>query len=239
MTEMVTGSSQVSEAPVASQPVETPAAPVSQPAPQQSERSFNQQQVTDLINRERKEAVEKFKRSQQNQASDHAMTAQNSLPEDEIRRLAAEETHRLRNEWVREAEQTRQEQEAEKIAKDFFTKLSTGKDKYQDFDKVMGDVEFRSIPHVVQLANMVDNTQDVMYELGKNPTKIATIQQLIAISPKLAYAELQKLSQSIKDNEAAGKTKLPREPLSQIRSSNTVTDNGEWSVSAARKKYKG
>ena len=101
----------------------------------------------------------------------------------------------------------------------------------------MADVDLRSIPYHVQLANMVDNTAEVMYELAKNPSKIGAIQTLIEIDtkagrhPKLALAEMKRLSESIKVNSKGSKYQPPNEPLSQMRPSNAGTGNqGDRSV---------
>jgi hypothetical protein len=224
----------------------SPAAePVS--ATEKQERLFTQQEVNDLVGRNKKEAVERFQRQQmarmsQSQADPGTDIQQNATQyasPDQIRRIAAEESQKLMEKSRDDAQRNAQQESAQRIANEFFTKLSTGKEKYQDFEKVLGDVEFQAIPHVVELANMSDNTADIMYELAKNPTKIANIQQLISISPRLAYAEMQRLSQSIKDNESAAQTKLPKDPLSQIRpSSNTGADNGALSVRDLRSKYR-
>jgi hypothetical protein len=218
----------------------------STPASDKSERLFTQQEVNDLIGRNKREAVERYQRQQMARLSQtqsepgqgSQQTSQYASPDD-IRRIAAEESQKLMEKSTLDAQRKAQQEQASRIATEFFTKLGTGKEKYQDFEKVMSDVEFQTIPHVVELANMTENTADVMYELGKNPSKIANLQQLISISPKLAYAEMQRLSQSIKDNESAASTKLPRDPLSQIRpSSNTGTDNGAMSVRDLRSKYR-
>lgn len=213
---------------------------------EKQERLFTQQEVNDLVGRNKREAVERFQRQQmaklsQNQDGSSQDGHQNASygSSDEIRRIAAEESQRLMDKSTADAQRNAQMESANRIATEFFTKLGTGKEKYQDFEKVMSDVEFQAIPHVVELANMTDNTADLMYELAKNPSKIANIQQLIAISPKLAYAEMQKLSQSIKDNESAANVKLPNSPLSQLRpSSNTGADNGVLSVKDLRAKYR-
>ncbi len=129
-------------------------------------------------------------------------------------------------------------QEAERTASEFFGKLATGKDKYQDFDQVIGGVkDWGKLAPAVGLANMVDNTSDVMYDLIKNPTKIAQIHALTQISPDLALAEVQRMSQALKINEDAAKAKMPNKPLSQMRPSNTGTDSGVLSVSDYKQKY--
>lgn len=200
-----------------------------------NEKVFTQPEVNELVGRVKQEAVERYKRQEQ---------AQNVLPhtnisEADYRRMAAEEAQRLRDEWVKDAERAAHEHDAQRIANEFFTKINTGKGKYQDFDSVVGDIDFRSIPHIVQLANMVDNTSDIMYELGKNPSKIAILQQLIAVNPQLAFKEMTKLSTALKDNESASKIRSPNEPLSQLKPSTTGTDNGAMTVADYRKKYRG
>lgn len=258
MTEMVNGDQSATN--FASVPVTT--SPTPSQAPVETERTFKQSEVNDLVGRAKSEAVDRYKRESSiashnvsNQQQQQPYIPQNmqqqyqppaySASQDEIRRLAAEEAHRLRNEWIQDANRSAQEQDAQRIASEFFTKLESGKGKLDDFDKVLADVDLRSIPYHVQLANMVDNTAEVMYELAKNPSKIGAIQNLIDIDlragrqPKLAISEMKRLSQSIKDNEKAVNFKNPNEPLSQMRPSNAGTDNkGVLTASDYKRRYK-
>ncbi len=244
MTEMEQGSVQSFDNSNNSVPVSSPS-----PAPQapatSEERTFRQHEVNDLIGRAKSEAVERFKResslaSHQQQHQPSQINAQTTagLSHDEVRRMAAEEAQRLRDQWIEEANVKSQQQDAQRIAGEFFQKIDAGKSKYQDYDSVMKDVDFGAIPHIVQVANMMENTADVMYELGKNPGKIGIIQQLLNISPSLAMAEMKKLSQSIKDNSEAQSFRHPNEPLSQLRPSNQGMDNkGALNVSDYKRKY--
>lgn len=234
----------------------SPSIPVSSPSPS-SERTFSQSEVNDLVGRTKAEAVERYERRQasQNQSqnvSDHEprylgqqVQAQQQysnapLSQDEIRRLAAEEFQKSRNEWIQESQRSAHEQQAQRIASEFFGKMDAGKGKYDDFDKVVNEVDFSEIPHVVQLANMVDNTADVVYELSKNPSKIGSLQNLIQTSPKLAALEMRRLSDSIKNNETAKNFKSPNEPLSQMKPSNAgMDDRSALSVSDYKKRYRG
>lgn len=244
MTEMVNGESQ-SLNNSAGLPDLTSSQPTSTVS---DERTFKQSEVNDIVGRAKHEAVDRYRRDQTQQ---YQPTQQYSQPQvvpqnphyvgmspEEVKRLTAEEIQRSRNEWVAEAHRSAQEQEAQRIATDFFTKLEAGKGKFNDFDKVIKEVEFAAIPNIVHLANQVDNTAEVMYELANNPAKIASIHQLVSISPKLALSEMMRLSQSIKDNEQAANYRSPNEPLSQLRPSNTSTGNGALTVSDFRKKYK-
>jgi len=150
---------------------------------------------------------------------------QQNISHDEVRRLAAEETQRLRQEWIQDSHRNTQEQDAQRIASEFYSKVGIGEGGMATFEKTIGDagLDLRSIPYHVQLANMVDNTRDVMMDLANNPSKIGQLQSLIDIdiragrSPTLAMAEMKRLSQSIKDNAGAKKFQSPNDPLSQLR----------------------
>ena len=224
---------------------------ISTPAPSenvQSERTFRQSEVNELIGRAKNEAVDRFKRessiaSHTQQQSSYQQQSQQ--PQQDFRKVAAEEVQRMFDQRVQEQQQASDQQQAERIASEFFTKIEAGKGKFEDFDKVLNDIDLRSIPNHVQLANMVDNTAEVMYELAKNPSKLGMIQALVDIDikagrqPKLALAEIKRLSQSIKDNEQAGKYQAPNAPLSQSKPSNAGTGNtGPLSIADYKRKYK-
>ncbi|MDD5211402.1 MAG: hypothetical protein PHV62_03240 [Sulfuricurvum sp.] len=171
----------------------------------------------------------------------------NGMSEQEFRRIAAEEAQRSRNEWHQETQRQAEEQNAQRIANEFFTKVGSGEGGIPAFDKVVAEsgVDLRTIPYHVQLANMVDNTREVMVEILGNPSKIAQIQSLIDIDlragrqPRLALSEMKRLSESIKANAQAGSFKSPNEPLSQMRPSNAGTGNqGALTVGDYRRKYR-
>ncbi len=244
-------------------PVNTPS-PAPQVAPE-GERSFRQSEVNEMIGRAKSEAIERFKRetsqaSHANQSNQPQYTppAQQQtyvpqqqthavVPEDQMRRLAAEEIQRSRTEWQQESQNKAQEDDAKRIASEFFTKIESGEGGRPAFEKALSEsgLDLRSIPFHVQLSNMVDNTRDVMLELVKNPTKIGTIQNLIDIdlragrNPVLALAEMKRLSQSIKDNAQGANYKSPNDPLHQMRPSNAGTDkNGPLEIADYKRRYK-
>lgn len=261
MTEMVNGEAQGSSN-FAPAPVNAPSS--TPPASAESTRTFSQSDVNDLVGRAKSEAVERYKRDSSMASHNNSQGQQPYQPPyqgyqqppyqppqpqgmsmDEVKRVAAEEAHRAREQWTQDSQRNAQEQQAQAIASEFFTKIEAGKANLQDFDKVMGDVDLRTIPYHVQLANMVDNTAEVMYELAKNPSKIGSIQNLIDIDlragrqPKLALAEMKRLSESIKTNQQGSKFQSPNEPLSQLRPSNAGTGNqGALSVGDYKRKYK-
>lgn len=219
---------------------------------QSDERLFRQSEINDIVKKAKYGAVEDYKRKlaerpdylrqkeNDNYSSNYQSQPQHGLTPDDVRRMAVEESQRLRDEWIQQAQLQEQQQQAQRIAQDFFSKLMQGKDKYDDYDKVVGDVDYARFPNTVQLlTSHVDNTADVLYELGKDRTKLAVLEQLSNMSPRDAMVQIQRLSQSIKENEAANKLRHANEPLSQMRPSNTGMDNGALSVRDLRKKYRG
>jgi hypothetical protein len=242
MSEMVNESNNVSQSqPSVSSPAPaaTPSHAEYQPAQsQQQEKLLKQSEVNEIVGRAKHEAIERYKRSNETQQPQQSQQ-QHAYSMDEVKRAAAEEVQRLRNEFMEQQKRTAQEQDATRVANEFLTKLSTGKEKYEDFDKVVDELELQNMPHIVQLANMVDNTRDVMYDLAKYPSKIANLHQLANLSPNLAYKEMLRLSNSIKENEKAAETKLPNEPLSQLKPTNNGTDNGTKQVGDYKRQYRG
>jgi len=210
------------------------------------EKLFKQSDVNEIVGAAKHEAVERYKRQNELSSSTAQIhqTLSNQAPpvshsaDENIRKLAAEEAQRLRDEWIRDAQEQACQQEAHKLVTEFNTKLAAGKTKYNDFDKVISKIDLRKVSDIVQVTNLVDNTADVMYEIMNDLSKLAKIRQLFAIEPQAAYDEVLKISQSIKDNEAAGKVKLPNKPLSQLKPTNTGTDNGALTVSDYRRKWK-
>lgn len=130
------------------------------------------------------------------------------------------------------------------IAQEFMNKIYEGKEVFGDeFDnqmQLMGS-SLPRIPEVVKLANEMPNTADVMHDLLKNPTKIATLLQVYQVNPDLALGEMKKISNALELNKKAGKVQLPNEPLTQIKQSNTGLENFDVhsrSVSDFRKIYR-
>lgn len=254
---MTEGSMDLSPGSDNSQPGNTSPAPApTQSAPiqtQHEERNFKQSDVNEIVKRAKYDAVENYRKLQSEQPSyvqqkyadsgtnqpQHTQPT-NTFNENDYRRIASEEAQRLRDQWMQEATNKAESENAQRIVQNFHNKISPGREKYEDFDKVIGDPrQYAKFPHVVQLlANYVDNSEDIIYELAKNKGKMANLEMMAREYPDEAISEAQKLSQSLKDNATAGKYRTPNEPLNQMRPSNTGTDSGVLSVKDLRRKYK-
>jgi hypothetical protein len=123
------------------------------------------------------------------------------------------------------------EKEVNEVAEQYFGKLAQGKEMYEDFDAVTANFDPAAFPQLVYLATQADNTAAIIYELQKNPSKLATLATLVERSPAMARAELAKLSQSIKTNEdAKNNLQQAQDPLNRLKPSPVGTDNGTKTV---------
>ena len=216
-------------------------------AQQAQERVFKQSELNEIVGRAKHDAVESFKRQQQQnqyaQQAPQSSQAQSSksLSEDDVKRLTGEELARQRNDWTREAQERADAEIAQRIVNSYKEKIAPGKEKYEDFEAVTNNVDMRYYPNVVQLlAEYVDNSHDVIYELAKNRTKLYQLESTCGHNPQDAIYEIKRLSDSIKANESTSQMKHAKSPLSQQRPSNTGTDSGNsLSMRDLKAKYRG
>lgn len=198
-------------------------------AVEKAEKMLTQSEVNRIAARTKHEAYEKGKREamaeleRQQAEQTQTMGGQKQLDENDIKRLIEQE-----------AEKKAQQALAQKIAGEFTGKLAAAKDKYEDFEDVISEIDLPSIPHVVQWANELDNTGDVIYDIAKNPSKFANLLTLSVTAPHLAQKELKRLSESIKKNDDAKQAQTAREPLSQLKPSTHSPDSGRLSVKELR-----
>lgn len=221
---------------------DTNQAPVEQAA-QAAERLFKQSELNEIVGRAKHEAVESFKRQNTPQPSQQQappIQSQRSLSEDDVKRLTGEELNRQRETWEKENLERQHAEAAKRIVNSYQEKISSGKDKYQDFEAVTNNVDMRYYPNVVQLlAEQVDNAADVFYDLARNRTKLYQLESACQHNPQDAVYEIQRLSQSIKANEDTTRLKSSNSPLSQQRPSNTGTDSGgSLSMTDLKRKYR-
>lgn len=191
-----------------------------------SQKLFDQSEVDRVAGKVREEAYQRGRREAemelQRSGQPQSMGGMQQLSEEHVRNLIAQEAQKHME--MQQAQAL--EASAHRDAKDFFDRLAVGKDKYPDFEKRVGKLPFQNISHIVHMARGLDNVVDVMYELAKNPNKLTTLDILFHRAPELAQEQMQELSDSLKKNSNASSQPFSDEPLSQIKPSNTGTDNG-------------
>ena len=220
-------------------------APVEQAAQSNAERLFKQSELNEIVGRAKHDAVESFKRQNAPQQSQQSytqppMNSQRALSEDDVKRLTTEELGRQREEWERQSLEKKHADEAQRIVSTYKDKIAAGRDKYQDFEAVTSNVDMRYYPNVVQLlAEHVDNSADILYDLAKNRTKLGNLEFMCGHNPQDAIYEIKRLAESIKANESSSQIRSSNAPLSQQRPSNTGTDSGALSIADLKRKYRG
>lgn len=238
MTDVINGMSQNSES---SAPVVVEAH-----APQDNERVFKQSEVNEIIKKAKFGAVEDFKRlhtQQPNYAAekygDSSPKHDDGIASDKLQKMIDEAAARHVDKIREEAVLSHQHDQAQRIVQNFQRKTLMGREKFQDFDTVTGDIEMGHFPKVVELlADHVENADEVYYELGKDLLKLSGLQRLAENSMPAAIKEIKRLAHSLKENDEAKRYRQPNEPLSQVRPSTAGTDAGAMSVSDYRKKYR-
>jgi hypothetical protein len=198
-----------------------------------AEKAIPQSIVNDVVKQAKHHAYEQGKKAAEALAQEQDNTAvfiptatnqSTPLTAEHVQNMIANHTVQQASEW-----------QAQQIAQQFLGKLSAAKDKYPDFEETIANLEVHQFPEVVQLANNVDNTADIMYELGKNPSKAVILKQLAQLNPKMAALEIRRLSDSIQQNQAAQQTPSTHPPLSQLTPSVTQTDKGPFTIGDYRK----
>lgn len=210
-----------------------------------NEKLVPQSQVNEIVGRAKHEAaeraVEAYKRQQaQSQSQNVSPQQQAHISEDEIKRMTGEEIKRHFGQLEQEAQERANLEAANRVVNTFKEKIMSGKDKYEDFEKVTGNLALKHYPNVVHLlADHVDNSADVLYNLAQNRDKLYRIEALSAHNPEDAIYEIRRLSDSIKANEQSVNIKHPNAPLSQQRPSNTGTgSDSSLSWADLKRKYK-
>lgn len=204
---------------------------------QPAEKLLRQSEVNDLVGSAKHTSYEKGKQDalaelqkQQNVNTSVQQPTVNQQAVNQPMQLTPEQERKL-------ADQAYQRLQNDQLVNQFAVKMTHGQQKYSDFEKVVTPLQMQNIPHVVQLANGFENTADIMYDLGKNPSKVSNLMVLAQINPQLARDEMQRLSDSIKKNETAlANQKDVREPLSQVKSSNVGAGSGKV-TSAERRQH--
>lgn len=121
------------------------------------------------------------------------------------------------------------------------SKLNLEKDNYSDYDSIIGVQvnNLRNYPHVSVMANSVDNTSDVMYELFKDGIMLDSLERLGQSNFSLLQRKIKDISDAIKEAKQIESIKQPRPPLSQMRPSNKSSASGFTnSISDMAKRYR-
>jgi hypothetical protein len=199
---------------------------------------YSKEHVTDLIKKEKEAAYRKAQREFQAQL-DQAKTGQTQsmggmqqIDPDEIANRAIaklQEQYESATQEQRKAEYTAFVNEQ---AKSYLEKMDRSGGMADDFKEMTARFKPDKFKDVFFLANSYENTPAIIYELGKNPEKLAQINLMMKDDPDMAKIMMDNLSQSIKFNEDAKQNNKSAEPpLSRPKPSLAAgSDSGAMSL---------
>ena len=206
------------------------------------EKMLTASQVNDLVKKAKRKGEQKMQeqldaarqeieqlKAQQGQQQEAQQ--QGGFDPAQLQQLVAQQIAQQQEEAQRKQAEAQLHDEVNQVAQQYFGKMAQGTSLYEDFDAITADFNPAEFPQLVYLANELDNTAAVIYELRKNPGKLAQLATLVKESPGIARSELNNLSQSIKRNDDAKRNlQEPQDPLSRLKPSPVGTDSKEKTI---------
>lgn len=220
------------------------AAPAESTTPTESpevEKSIPQSHVSKLIAREKRDAEARIRsqyeqriadlQSSQSQSSDSSSQDSSQVNWDDPRFASQLDAAVQRKSMYEKGQQ---------IANEYLGKVTEAKISDPAFGDVYDSLGIEKYPSLVEKLNKFDNMNDIIMDIGKNPAKYANILMLAHLdNGALAETELRKLSNSIKNNDAAKKVQQPGEPLSQMKPSHIGPGDGKPTIKDFKKMFRG
>jgi len=212
--------------------------------------------VSKIVERERQKAFEKGKQEalmqlqqeqqavaaqpdaapqQVPQAAPSQMGGMQQLSQADIERLIAERTPQALQEHVNQLKQAH-------AVETFVGKMQAAEARYPGLEAKLNDLDYQdpAMMKIIEVANNLENTGDIMKEILDNTGKMGTLLNL-ARQPQVLQRAMMELSNSIKTNqEALAAEKQAQDPMSQLKpSSSAGMDNSAMSVSDFKKMFRG
>jgi hypothetical protein len=223
-------------------PVVQSEVPVQEQIAQEQEKMLPQSKVNEIVGATKKSAYDKAYQDAKNELRNYQNNTETmqSNPSTNVEEIVGSKISEYFDEMYNAQQAEMAKVEAQKTLTSLQGKVDEASKKYEDFEDVTKDIPYASFPDLLTAADSVDNSGDVLYHLGKNPSKFRELAS--ALSPNnplrsVAMKELNQLASSLKNNEIARSKDLPRDPLNTIRPSNVGMDSGKKSITELRKKY--
>ena len=206
--------------------------------------------VSKIVARERAKAYEKGKQeARMEQEQQQAQAPQQQAPQPAMQTFGGmqqapamnpEDIQKMIAEHVPQyLQQQAQEYQQKQFADGFIAKMQAAEKQFPGLEQKLNDIDFTSPStlKLVQMANNMDNTGEIMNELIENPEKMGTLLNLINEQPRIAQQRLASLSSSISTNrKALEEEKSAHDPIGQLKSSvNAGVDDHNLSVKDLKK----
>jgi hypothetical protein len=206
----------------------------------EQEKLLTQSQVNKIVQHEKAKAAHAIKRDMEErhqrelesiQSQQQKQTERNEhVPRDVDANALYQQVQERFN---KEMEQRQLKSEVDRVAHTYLSKMEQGKSAYDDFEEVTKEFDPTAFPQLTYLVAGIDNAADVIYDLSRNPLKLAGLDRLAERNPRQAQSELLKLSRSITENRQAQSDESSQsvaEPLDRLQSSRVSGSNGKMGI---------
>ena len=217
--------------------------PVENIVESETEKMIPQSQVNKIVKQRTYDAIQakrelEEKHQKEIEAIKAAAQQQSQRNEQVPRELDANAIYQQVQERFNEEMRQRQlKEEMERVANSYLSKMEQGKQAYEDFEEITKEFDPTAFPQLTYLVSGIDNAADVIYDLARNPIKLAGLDRLAEKNPRQAQAELLKLSRSIAENrqaQADENSQSVSTPLDRLQASRISGSNDKMSISDLR-----
>ena len=203
-------------------------------APQEQQKMLSQDEVNRIVVREKSRAAESARRELEEKHQKELAQRSSERNAETTREVDADEIYQqVQDRFNKEMQEQQLKQQMTQVANSYLQKIEKGRNAYQDFDEITKEFDPSSFPQLTFLLSEVDNAGDVLYDLSKNPTKLAGIDRIAEKNVNHARSIISKLSKSISDNKQAqedSQSQNVSEPLDRLQSSRVSSSNGKMGV---------
>jgi hypothetical protein len=203
----------------------------------EQEKMLSQAQVNKIVQHEKAKAAQSMQRDLEDRHKrelEEIRAQQTQRNENVPRDVDANAIYQQVQERFNEEMQKRQLQgEMDKVANAYLSKMEQGKTAYDDFEEITKEFDPTAFPQLTYLVAGMDNAADLIYDLSRNPLKLAGLDRLAEKNPRQAQAELLKLSRSITENRQAQSDENSQQvaaPLDRLQSSRVSGSNGKMGI---------
>lgn len=205
----------------------------------EAEKVVPQSTVNKVVAKEKKESYEKGYQDAIAKLKQEEPVATQAIESDAIEKKVAEALERKEAENARLSEEKAIASQWHALQANLAPKIASAKSAYTDFDEVIQDSDLTKNPAIFVVADQVDNSGDIIYELAKSPAKTASLTALLQTgSINSAVKYVKELSQSIKTAKAAKSKTIPA-PLDNLTpSQNVAADSGKMELKDYKRKYR-
>ena len=234
--------------------IEQEATPVQEPAGEPENDMLPRATVSKIVERERQKAIDKTRREvmmemqQQNQQAEQQPMQQEQAPMTQqaprqnqglggmAPGMTQEQIEQLIMQKAPEALMQQVNEHRQKTMVDsFVNKMQVAEQKYPGLEEKLSRLNYNdpAMHSLIEMANGLENTGDVINELVSNPNKMIQVLAGIREQPYLGQETLNSLSGSIKLNQdALAENAQARDPMSQLKPSANagLADSSQLSI---------